>query len=84
MLKSLEAGENVSRMSRIEVMYHDGDVLSIGLRCDSEDDTSYFRMLLNFHRKIYDNHTNTQENTEADAPPPCILLCFLRGSYTLL
>lgn len=43
MLKSLEAGQDVRSMSRLELTYHDGTVLSVGMTCKNEKHTAYFR-----------------------------------------
>ncbi|CAE8643784.1 unnamed protein product [Polarella glacialis] len=44
-LQSFEAGQDVRHISQIELVYHDGDVLSIGLRCSCGEDSAYFRSL---------------------------------------
>eukprot|EP00931_Biecheleriopsis_adriatica_P014937 TRINITY_DN1170_c0_g1_i1.p1 TRINITY_DN1170_c0_g1~~TRINITY_DN1170_c0_g1_i1.p1 ORF type:complete len:744 (+),score=136.38 TRINITY_DN1170_c0_g1_i1:52-2232(+) len=44
-LKSLEAGQDVRDMSRLEVMCQDGNALSIGLACKSKRQSAYFRAL---------------------------------------
>lgn len=46
-LKSVEAGNDVRGISRIELMYHDGEVLSIGMRCECQEDTAYFNIVKN-------------------------------------
>eukprot|EP00931_Biecheleriopsis_adriatica_P040562 TRINITY_DN23248_c0_g1_i1.p1 TRINITY_DN23248_c0_g1~~TRINITY_DN23248_c0_g1_i1.p1 ORF type:complete len:419 (-),score=92.60 TRINITY_DN23248_c0_g1_i1:424-1635(-) len=47
LLKFFEVGQDVRNMCRIELMYHDGDMLSLGWRCESEDDTRFFRTFCN-------------------------------------
>lgn len=42
-LKALEAGQDVRDMSRLEIMFHDGNILSVGLACKSKKQASYFR-----------------------------------------
>lgn len=43
MLKSIEAGQDVRNMSRLELRYRDGMVLSVGMTCDDKRHTAYFR-----------------------------------------
>lgn len=42
-LKAVEAGQDVRRMSRLEVMCRDGNLLSVGMGCESEESALYFR-----------------------------------------
>eukprot|EP00930_Biecheleria_cincta_P015357 TRINITY_DN12845_c0_g1_i2.p1 TRINITY_DN12845_c0_g1~~TRINITY_DN12845_c0_g1_i2.p1 ORF type:complete len:775 (-),score=137.19 TRINITY_DN12845_c0_g1_i2:147-2471(-) len=43
MLKSIEAGQDVRKMSRLELRYRDGVVLSVGMTCNNMQHTLYFR-----------------------------------------
>jgi len=46
LLRFVEAGENVRNVGRVDLAFQNGDILSVGISCQKEDDDKLFRSIV--------------------------------------